>query len=60
MTVRFHGVAGGRSSPQVKAGSTTTHLGMRAGRVAEVEGQVGLRVADGVAEELVAPLDLAR
>ena len=27
MTVRFHGVRGGLSPPQLKAGSTTTHLG---------------------------------
>src|SRR5918912_4247103 len=28
MTVRFHGMRGGRSSPHVKAGSITTHLDM--------------------------------
>jgi hypothetical protein len=28
MTVRFHDVFGLRSSPQVKAGSITTHFGM--------------------------------
>src|SRR5688500_12197911 len=27
MTVRFHGTFGGRSLPQVNAGSTTTHFG---------------------------------
>ena len=42
MTVRFHGVRGGLSSPQLKAGSITTHLGKPARAVGVVGHQVAL------------------
>ena len=55
MTVLCHGVRGGRSSPQVKAGSMHRRQRRVGGVVAIVERQVVVRIADLVAEHRVGP-----
>ena len=58
--MRFHGVRGGRSSPQVNAGSIDERSRHRRSRVAVVAVEIGVgTAADDVAEHLVAPLDLS-
>ena len=51
MTVWCHGVRGGRSSPHVNAGSTTTHFGMPGALSRSSCDQVGVGMPDLVAED---------
>ena len=59
MTVLCQGVRGGRSSPQVNAGSMTIASGADVGVVAIVERKILLRIANPIAEHRVGPRQVA-
>ena len=60
MTVLCHGVRGGRSSPQVNAGSTTAASGANAALSRASNERSASGVADRVAEHLVSPANRTR